>query len=82
MPGRREPAAEGAAPRPVLRVVRGDATPEEIAALLAIFAVRAQAQAPAPADTSTWGARRSSVRDVRTWHVPGPHGWRTSYWPR
>jgi len=35
--------------RPLLRVVRGDATPEEIAALLAVLLTRAaDARAPSP----------------------------------
>jgi len=33
--------------RPSLRVVRGDATPEEIAALVAVLATRGGSEAPA-----------------------------------
>jgi len=33
--------------RPLLRVVRGDATPEEIAALVAVLATRGGSEAPA-----------------------------------
>jgi hypothetical protein len=72
---------------PVLRVVSGQATPEEIAAVVA--AVAAGAAAP-PADheqttagtTSIWSAPGYAHRNIRATFTPGPHGWRTSFWPR
>jgi hypothetical protein len=71
-----------AAARPVLRVVRGDATPEEIAALVAVLALRRPA-APEPATParprSEWSARS---RLMRTPVFPSPGGWRRSGLPR
>jgi hypothetical protein len=72
-------------PVPYLRVVRGDATPEEIAALVAALAAvaaarsRAAAEAarPAPARTS-WNA---PARLVRVPVHPAPGGWRRSSLP-
>ncbi len=69
--------------RPVLRVVAGDATPEEIAAIVAAFAA-----APAPRTveestaTSLWAAHGYAHRHIRATFVPSPDGWRTSFWPR
>jgi hypothetical protein len=62
-----------------LRLVRGDATPEEVAALMAVLSAasgRAEA-APAPRHTSQWASRERAVRrPVR----PGPGAWRASAW--
>jgi hypothetical protein len=68
---------------PYLRVVRGDATTEEIAALVAaltaVAAARARAaatvRAPAPAN---WN---SPARRMRAPLRPGPGGWRRSALP-
>jgi hypothetical protein len=73
--------ADGA---PVLRVVRGDASPEEIAALVAtltaVAAARSRAAAaaePAPV-AADWNARARLLRaPVR----PAPGGWRRSSLP-
>ncbi len=63
---------------PPLRLVRGDATPEEVAAVLAVLsAATAQAPAPAPRHTSQWASRERAVR--RPLH-PGPGAWRASAW--
>ena len=66
--------------RPVLRVIRGDATAEEIAAVLAVLAVRGGGRAPAARrPTAVWADRASLIRGpVR----PGPNAWRASAWPR
>ena len=62
---------------PLLRVVRGDATPEEIAALVAVLTSRGSLEAPAEAPRSLWG------RPVlRTALHPGPGAWRASSLPR
>ncbi len=66
--------------RPFLRVVRGDATPEEIAALVAVLTARARAAAAPepPARRSAWADARRAVRR------PLPHGpgaWRASAFP-
>jgi Acyl-CoA carboxylase epsilon subunit len=67
-------------PRPVLRVVRGDPTPEELAALLAVLSVRSRAAAAptSPTPTSSWNDRSRLVR--RPVH-PRPGGWRRSALP-
>ena len=67
---------------PVLRVVRGDLTPEELAALVAVVAARNAAAAHAaagakPAPRSEWG---HPVRAHRTPHRVGPDAWRRSAW--
>ena len=70
----------GDEPAPLLRVVRGDPTPEELAALVAVVAARASA-ARAVRDRprrSAWGDPASAVRGV---HRPGPDGWRRSRLP-
>lgn len=69
---------------PVLRVVRGDATPEEIAAVVAVVTA-ANAQAAASAGEPP-APRVSAWRDpARLLHRPPPHGpgaWRASALPR
>ncbi len=72
------------AERPVLRVVSGDATPEEIAAVVAAVATSAtENPAPSPAGpTSIWSAHGYAHRHIRATFSPSPHGWRTSFWPR
>jgi hypothetical protein len=66
--------------RPPLRLVRGDATPEEVAALLAVLTAASAGQGgePAPRHTSQWASRERAVR--RPLH-PGPGAWRASAWP-
>jgi hypothetical protein len=72
-----------------LLTVTGAATPEEVAALLAVVAARRAALAAArtgPATyagpASTWTDPRHALRGPRPPRDPGPHGWRTSSWPR
>ena len=68
------------AQRPALRVVRGDATPEEVAALVAVLtAVSAGAPEPAPRHTSRWSSPERALRRPLS---PGPGAWRASSWPR
>jgi hypothetical protein len=68
-------------PGPVLRVIRGDATPEEIAAVVAVLLSRAAAAdappQPRPAP-SAWADRSRLLR--RPLH-PGPDAWRRSALP-
>ena len=69
------------APGPVLRVIRGDATPEEIAAVLAVLLSRAAASdAPPPARPvpSAWSDRSRLTRRPL---FPGPDAWRRSALP-
>ncbi len=66
--------------QPLLRVVNPDATPEEIAALVAVFAaVGAGGEAAPERRTPEWSAPR---RLHRTPQFPGPGGWRASALPR
>jgi hypothetical protein len=64
--------------RPVLRVVRGDATPEEIAALVAVLLSRTAAGEAARRAPSAWADRS---RQLRRPLVPGPDAWRRSALP-
>ena len=71
-----EVAGAGGPARPVLRVVSGDPSPEELAALLAVLGARsARAAAAPPRVRSAWNDPARLVR--RTVH-PGPDGWRRS----
>ncbi|MFI7588305.1 acyl-CoA carboxylase subunit epsilon [Spongisporangium articulatum] len=63
--------------RPTLRVVRGDATPEEIAAVLAVFSRRtpsAEDRLPTH-NRSPWNDRAAQMRQLP---APGPGAWRNS----
>ena len=74
------------AERPVLRVVSGEATPEEIAAVIAAVAATSPTSTSTTftgtATTSIWSAPGYAHRDIRATFTPGPNGWRTSFWPR
>ncbi|MGZ6259162.1 MAG: acyl-CoA carboxylase epsilon subunit [Candidatus Limnocylindrales bacterium] len=62
-----------------ITVARGTATPEEVAALIAVLAAGSAADEPAPRHTSVWASRE---RLVRAPHVHGRGAWRASAWPR
>jgi hypothetical protein len=67
--------------RPILRVVRGDATAEEIAALVAVLLARsADAEAPGQARSvpGLWSDRSRLLRRPLS---PGPGAWRRSALP-
>lgn len=65
--------------RPALRIVNADATPEEVAAIVAVLSALQAAPAPEPRRTPEWSAHHRTVR--RT--LPhGPGGWRSSSLPR
>jgi Ser/Thr protein kinase RdoA (MazF antagonist) len=64
---------------PVLRIINADATPEEIAAITAVFASLGGAPAAPKKPVPAWSARHRAVRQ------PLPHGrggWRASGLPR
>ena len=64
---------------PFLRIVTPDTTPEEIAAIVAVFA-RLGAGGPArPKPTTEWN---SPYRQVRPHYSHGPGGWRSSALPK
>jgi hypothetical protein len=66
--------------RPPLRLVRGDASPEEVAALLAVLSAASAGEPEAPTrHTSQWS---SPARAVRRPIAPGAGAWRASAWPR
>jgi hypothetical protein len=64
---------------PFLRIVKGDAGPDEVAALVAVLASLGGAAAPAPRRTPEWSAHHRKVRRTLP-HAPG--GWRSSALPR
>ena len=65
---------------PILQVVKGDPTPEELAALVTVVAARAAAPAatPEPERASNWA---TYWRNARTPFRPGPGRWRASAHP-
>ncbi|MEW2356926.1 acyl-CoA carboxylase subunit epsilon [Spirillospora sp. NPDC029432] len=81
---------EGAAggDRPFLQIVRGDATPEEVAALVAVLTAQARAAAGGGGrgepDVSRWADPSRLVRDPAGAAVRprGPRAWRASALPR
>jgi hypothetical protein len=74
------PESDSGETRPVLFSVKGDASPEEVAALAAVLqGIAASAAPPAPRARSTWAAPQ---RRVRTPHAWGPGAWRASALPR
>ena len=66
--------------QPVLRVIRGNATPEEIAAIVAVLTLRGQPAAPGPSRTlSIWADKGRMMREPV---FPSSGGWRRSAFPR
>ncbi|WP_406421654.1 acyl-CoA carboxylase subunit epsilon [Streptomyces sp. NBC_00873] len=67
----------------MIKVVRGNPTPEELAAALAVVQARAAATAAvssgAPALPEQWSDPGRIARRVR--HRPGPRAWARTYWP-
>ncbi|MFI0237162.1 acyl-CoA carboxylase epsilon subunit [Streptomyces sp. NPDC016845] len=66
----------------MIKVVRGNPTPEELAAALAVVQARAAAVSDAPAAA----ARRDAWADPsrvarRRLPAPGPSSWTRTYWP-
>ncbi|HEU5043760.1 MAG TPA: acyl-CoA carboxylase subunit epsilon [Nocardioidaceae bacterium] len=66
---------------PHLRILKGDPTAEEIAALVAVLQATAAAGAPPPRrrPVSEWAAPH---RRLSTTFPSGPSGWRASAMPR
>ncbi len=61
---------------PHLQVIRGDASPEDVASLIAVFAaVQGNAQAEEPAAIHAWNSRAATMRGFP---APGPGAWRAS----
>ena len=79
MSGTRDSASE-ASSKPLLRIVNPDATPEEVAALVAVFAALGSSSAPTPKrKRPEWSA---PARMHRRTLPHGPGGWRSSGLPR
>ena len=65
--------------RPLI-LIKGDATPEEVAAVVAVLQAASGGSTPArPAPKSEWS---SNHRKVRATYPHGPGGWRSSALPR
>ncbi|GAA5151018.1 hypothetical protein GCM10023340_29190 [Nocardioides marinquilinus] len=70
----------GAEPTPpTLKVIKGDATPEDIAAIIAVLAATGAPEPPARRPRSTWS---NPARLHRHTPAPGPGAWRSSALPR
>ncbi len=72
--------SRGAA-EPVLFLVKGDASPEEVAALVAVLQATAAANPARPAQ-EPWPEWSAHHRKVRASYPSGPGGWRSSAMPR
>jgi hypothetical protein len=64
---------------PLLRVVNADATPEEIAALVAVFSALGSASGAPKKPRRSWNLPARSVRTTHRW---GAGAWRASGLPR
>jgi hypothetical protein len=65
--------------RPILRIVSGSPSPEELAALTAIVAA-ASGSGDAPAPVARRGGWSDPSRQHRSLLAPGPNGWRSAGW--
>ncbi|MEU0985464.1 MULTISPECIES: acyl-CoA carboxylase epsilon subunit [unclassified Streptomyces] len=67
----------------MIKVIRGNPTPEELAAALAVVQARAAASTSAAADTALppeqWADPARIARGGRP--LPGPRAWARTYWP-
>ncbi|MEU9159552.1 acyl-CoA carboxylase epsilon subunit [Streptomyces sp. NPDC048424] len=67
----------------MIKVVKGNPTPEELAAALAVVqaraAVLASASSPAPPVADEWSTPSRVAR--RRLPRPGPRAWGRTYWP-
>jgi len=74
-----DPTGPAPAAEPMLRVVKGDPTDEELAALVAVVASLRAPAAPPTRRTPEWNATRRLQRVVLRY---GPGAWRASGLPR
>ena len=65
--------------QPLLQIITPGTTPEEVAAIVAVFAALGSADAPPARRTPEWNRPR---RLTRVTHRHGPDGWRSSSLPR
>jgi hypothetical protein len=73
------PTGETGDGEPLLRVIKGDPSAEELAALVAVLAALGGPAAAPPRRTPVWNAPR---RQVRSTHRHGVGAWRASSLPR
>ncbi|MDL2077226.1 acyl-CoA carboxylase epsilon subunit [Streptomyces sp. GXMU-J15] len=66
-----------------IKVLRGNPTPEELAAALAVVRARAAAAAAQPSGAAEPGAAWSDPARIagRRLPAPGPATWARTYWP-
>jgi hypothetical protein len=66
-----------------IKVVRGNPTPEELAAALAVVRARAVAAAATPSGAATPRDSWADPARIAAHRLPqaGPTAWRRSYWP-
>lgn len=64
--------------RPVLRVVRGDPTPEELAVVTALMSAAGSGEA-APEPRNQRGGWSDPAWRLRGQLLPGPNAWRSTY---
>jgi hypothetical protein len=77
----RSPDSDQPRGEPLLGVVRGDATPEEIAALVAVLMTRSADDVAASPDRSVPGFWSDRSRQLRRPLHPGPGAWRRAALP-
>jgi hypothetical protein len=67
----------------MIKVVRGNPTPEELAAALAVVQARAAAAATAPPGATRERDAWADPARVAQRHLPapGPRAWGRTYWP-
>ena len=65
--------------QPILRIINPDATPEEIAAIVAVFSALGGGEPAKPKPRSAWAHPRWNHRVT---HRHGADGWRSSGLPR
>ncbi|WP_169986142.1 acyl-CoA carboxylase subunit epsilon [Microbispora sp. H10836] len=66
---------------PYLSIVRGDATPEETAALVAALAARAAARGARPTPPPATGNWSNPAHRLRPGLPHGPGAWRRAFFP-
>jgi hypothetical protein len=64
---------------PLLRVVSGNPTPDEVAVVVAVLSARGAAAAAEPQQFSLWARKSRNIRPILR---PGYGAWRASSMPR
>ncbi|MEV6163215.1 acyl-CoA carboxylase epsilon subunit [Streptomyces sp. NPDC052052] len=67
----------------MIKVVRGNPTPEELAAALAVVRARAAAGPDLPSEAPTLSGQWADPGRIarRERRLPGPRAWARTYWP-